>query len=55
MSERCECGREEPSAYHNFMCDDAPSSLDGTCDMCGENYDSYLDHLKACDGGRASD
>jgi len=31
-------------------CDGRPP-FDGECAMCGEPYESYLEHLKDCDGG----
>lgn len=31
---------------------DGDLEFDGSCPMCGERYDTYLEHLKDCDGGR---
>jgi len=31
-------------------CDGRPP-FDGECPMCGKPYESYLEHLKDCDGG----
>jgi hypothetical protein len=31
---------------------DGRAAFDGECPMCGAPYESYLEHLKDCDGGR---
>jgi len=31
--------------------DGGSKPFDGTCCMCGENYQSYTTHLQRCDGG----
>ena len=51
------CGRSyEPSRRnperHREACGHARDSpFAGECPMCGEQYESYTEHLRECDGG----
>jgi hypothetical protein len=42
------CGEMDYPLDHD--CDDEPV-WNGTCPMCGEPYQSHLDHLKHCSAG----
>ena len=52
MSNRCDCGEQNPSEFHNVVCPAASPDTSGFCSMCGGSYTSYTKHIfKDCDGG----
>ena len=48
---RAECPRCGEIIDVNSHDCDGELAFDGTCPMCGQAYDTYLEHLKSCDGG----
>jgi rRNA maturation protein Nop10 len=45
------CGRAYLDEFHIERCRQSPFSGTDTCPMCGDQFDSFLDHLGRCDGG----
>jgi len=50
-SVRAECPRCGEIVNVNRHDCDGEQVFDGVCAMCRQPYDSFLDHLKDCDGG----
>jgi rRNA maturation protein Nop10 len=45
------CGRYYYHDRHIERCRNSPFAAADTCPMCGDPFDSFLDHLARCDGG----
>jgi len=45
------CGERVDLSDPDHECDGEELAFDGVCPMCGVAYESYMSHLKECDGG----
>lgn len=51
-AEECErCGRKKLTDTHDRICQPTPFEGDDVCPMCGEEYESYTEHVRECGGG----